>query len=81
MMMEFARKKSLTSSRSTANDRLQMVLAHDRIGTSSGAMEQMKNEVIQVIRKHIEISDQPQINLTSKGRQSVLDINIPLKGR
>lgn len=80
-MMEFARKRGPSTSRNTANDRLHMVLAHDRIGTSNGVMEQMKDEVIQVIRKHLDVDAQPEVNLTSRGRQSVLDINIPLKGR
>ncbi|MGI6514657.1 MAG: cell division topological specificity factor MinE [Syntrophomonadales bacterium] len=79
-LLDFARKKGSATSRSKANDRLQTVLAHDRIGTSSGIMEQMKKEVIQVIRKHID-TEEPEVNLTSRGRQSVLDINIPLKGR
>lgn len=79
-MLEFARKRDSSASRNKANDRLHSVLAHDRIGTSSGVMEQMKKEVIQVIRKHIDV-DEPEVNLTSRGRQSVLDINIPLKGR
>ena len=79
-MLDFARNRGSSTSRSKANDRLHTVLAHDRIGTSSGIMEQMKKEVIQVIRKHIDV-DEPEVNLTSRGRQSVLDINIPLKGR
>ncbi len=79
-MFDFVRKKGSATSRSKANDRLQTVLAHDRIGTSSGVMEQMKKEVIQVIRKHVD-TEEPQVSLISRGRQSVLDINIPLKGR
>jgi len=79
-MLDFARKRGSATSRSKANDRLHSVLAHDRVGTSSGIMEQMKQEVIQVIRKHMDV-DEPEVNVTSRGRQSMLDINIPLKGR
>jgi len=79
-LLDFARRKGSANSRSKANDRLQTVLAHDRIGTSSGIMEQVKKEVIQVIRKHVD-TEEPEVSLISRGRQPVLDINIPLKGR
>ncbi|NLB18671.1 MAG: cell division topological specificity factor MinE [Syntrophomonadaceae bacterium] len=77
-MMEFAKKGG---SSDTANERLHLVLMHDRIGTSSGILEQIKDEIIKVILKHIDVDAEPEVNLTSQGRQSVLDINIPLKGR
>ena len=67
-MMDFARKRGASASRNKANERLHMVLAHDRIGTSSGIMEKIKDEVIQVIVKHIDV-DEPEINVTSRGRQ------------
>lgn len=69
------------SSRSMANDRLRLVLTHDRIGASSQLMETLKEEIIQVIARHVEIDGKPEVNLVSEGRYSALDINIPLKGR
>lgn len=69
------------SSRRQANDRLRVVLAHDRAGTSSALMETIKEEIIEVIARHIEIAGKPEVNIIHEGRHSALDINIPLKGR
>lgn len=75
----FARDEQ--DSRSVANDRLRLVLTHDRIGASSQLMETLKEEIMQVIARHVEIDGNPEVNLVSEGRYSALDINIPLKGR
>lgn len=75
----FARDEQ--KSRSVANDRLRLVLTHDRIGASSQLMETLKEEIMQVIARHVEIDGTPEVNLVSEGRYSALDINIPLKGR
>ncbi len=69
------------SSRRQANDRLRVVLAHDRAGTSGELMETIQAEIIQVIAKHIEIAGKPEVNFIREGRHSALDISIPIKGR
>lgn len=74
-------QSSENSSRRQANDRLRVVLAHDRAGTSSELMETIKEEIIEVIARHIEIAGKPEVNIIREGRHSALDINIPLKGR
>ncbi|QGU00219.1 Cell division topological specificity factor MinE [Candidatus Syntrophocurvum alkaliphilum] len=82
-MIEFLKKfsKGKDSSRTKANQRLRLVLSHDRLGASSALMDNLKEEIIQVIAKHVEIDGTPQVNFISKGKHSALDINIPLKGR
>lgn len=50
--MGFFKKKA---SGSVAKDRLKLVLTSDRAGCSPEIMEQMKNEIILVISKYIEI--------------------------
>ncbi|NLO20600.1 MAG: cell division topological specificity factor MinE [Syntrophomonadaceae bacterium] len=69
------------SSRRQANDRLRVVLAHDRAGTSSELMETIQEEIIQVIAKHMDIAGKPEVNFIREGRHSALDISIPIKGR
>jgi len=64
-----------------ANDRLRVVLAHDRAGTSVEVMETIKDEIIQVIAKHMEINGNPEVSFIREGRHSALDISIPIKGR
>ncbi len=80
-MFGFLKKKIKESSRNKANERLRVVLSHDRIGSSSQLMQILQEEIVQVIVKHVEVDGTPEINIISKGRHSVLDINIPLKGR
>lgn len=80
MILDFFRGKK-NNSRNKANDRLRLVLSHDRIGASSEIMQKLQDEIIQVISRHLEIEGNPEISLISKGRHSVIDINIPLKGR
>ncbi|MDD2511543.1 MAG: cell division topological specificity factor MinE [Syntrophomonas sp.] len=70
-----------SSSRKQANDRLRVVLTHDRAGTSSRLMETLKEEILEVISRHVEIEGRPEVKIIRDGRHSALDINIPLKGR
>lgn len=83
-MIDFLKKiysRENNSSRAQANERLRIVLAHDRTGTSTHLIEVLKEEIIQVIAKHVEIDGTPEVTIVHEGRQSALDINIPLKGR
>jgi len=83
-VLEFLKKlysRDDNSSRGQANDRLRVVLTHDRIGANSQLMETIKEEILQVIARHIEIEGNPEVNLITEGRHSALDISIPLKGR
>lgn len=83
-MLDFLKKvfsDNKSSSRSRANDRLRVVLTHDRIGSSSQLMETLQEEIIALIAKHIEIEGAPEVHFISEGRHTALDISIPLKGR
>lgn len=83
-MLEFLKKIFLNednSSRNQANDRLRVVLTHDRVGANAKVMELIKEEIIQVIAKHMEIEGMPEVNLITEGRHTAIDISIPLKGR
>lgn len=73
--------KETNSSREQANNRLRLVLTQDRTGHSAELMEILKEEIIAVIKRHVEIDGTPEVTLISHGRQTALDINIPLKGR
>jgi cell division topological specificity factor len=69
------------TSRDIAKDRLQLVLVQDRVNLSPAKMNEMKDELIKVISKYVEI-DQAGINisLTKTGRQSRLTADIPILG-
>ena len=63
-----------------AKERLKLVLIHDRTDLAPGQMEKLKNELLQVIQKYIEIDPQ-EVNITvmQEGREQRLVADIPLK--
>ena len=74
------------TSGSVAKDRLKLVLVSDRAGCSPEIMEQMKNDIIAVMSKYIEI-DMQGLDIQIKQTQSDTDngsvtaifANIPIK--
>jgi cell division topological specificity factor len=62
-----------------AKERMKMVLVHDRIDMTPGEIEYMKDELIEVISRHIEIDSRAvHIEMTQDGRQQRLIADIPL---
>lgn len=81
--LDFFKKKT---SKDIAKDRLKLVLVSDRAGVSPEIMEQMKNDIICVINKYIEIDEEGlEINISQtdsdshNGSVPVLYANIPIK--
>ncbi len=63
----------------TAKQRLQMVLIHDRADVSPGLLEQIKDDIIEVIAKRLEINpDNVVVNLDNTKQESRLVAEIPL---
>lgn len=63
----------------TAKERLQFVLIHDRTDISPAVLEQLKDEIIAVISKHVDINRAGvEINLSQSQRENKLIANIPL---
>jgi len=70
------KKKSARS----AKERLQLVLIHDRTDLTQEVVEALKNELIAVILKHIDIDPASvQVNVSNEGREQRLVADIPLK--
>ena len=64
-----------------AKERLQLVLVHDRINLTTSALEGLKDELIEVISRHIEIDPSGvKIEMTKEGRQQRLVADIPIQG-
>jgi cell division topological specificity factor len=62
-----------------AKKRLQMVLIHDRSDVSPGLLEEIKDEIVEVIMRRLEIDrENVEVNLTQEGRDSVLVAEVPL---
>jgi cell division topological specificity factor len=72
----FSRKKSASS----AKERLQLVLVHDRTDLTPEQLEALKDDLLKAISKYIEIDpDAVQIGLERDGRSQRLVADIPLK--
>lgn len=67
-------------SASTARDRLQMVLIHDRTNISSATLEALKNDLIKTISRHINIDPSTvNIEMNQDGREQRLIADIPIR--
>lgn len=63
-----------------AKNRLQMVLTHDRSDISPGLIEEIKDDIIEVIAKHLAVDpDNVVVELTRTSRESRLVAQIPLQ--
>lgn len=68
------------SSKDVAVERLRLVLVHDRANVSPGLMEALKEDLIAVISKYMDIDEESmEINLNSSECSSALVANIPVK--
>lgn len=64
-----------------AKERLHLVLVHDRTNLTSSALEDLKDELIDVISRHIDIDPSAvNIEMNQEGRQQRLIADIPIKG-
>ncbi len=68
------------ASASTARERLQLVLAHDRSDLSSELLDQMRKEILEVVAKYVEIDmDEGAVSLETEDRMTALVANLPIK--
>ena len=64
----------------TAKERLKLVLVHDRTDMPAGEMDQLKDELIDVISRHVEIDPAAvRIEMAQEGREQRLIADIPLR--
>jgi cell division topological specificity factor len=69
------------SSADTAKERLKLVLIHDRSDISPGLLSAIKDEIIAVLSKHIDVDPSVvDLHLSSEGREQRLVADIPLPG-
>ena len=77
----FGRKKSRSSNASgdIATERLRLVLAHDRTNLPPGLLETLKDEIVEVISRHVAV-DVAEVNVSVSQdlRESRLVADIPL---
>ncbi len=80
----FGRRK--VASKDLAKDRLKLVLVHDRANTDTEFLEKIKDEIMQVLEKYMDVSDSGlDIHITTaqsedgKSEVPALTANIPIK--
>lgn len=66
---------SKSSSKDLAKDRLRMVLMHDRVNCSPDLLEMIKNDILKVLAKYVDIND---MELDMQISQEVSDTNEPV---
>ena len=72
----FGHKRSAQS----AKERLQLVLIHDRISLTPSELTALKDEILEVISRHVDIdSEAVQIAVEHDGRSQRLVADIPLR--
>jgi cell division topological specificity factor len=72
----FGQKRSAQS----AKERLQLVLIHDRTDLTASELTQLKDEILQVISRHVDIdTGAVQIAVEHDGRSQRLVADIPLR--
>jgi cell division topological specificity factor len=71
--------KDATCSKDVAKDRLRLVLVHDRVNTSPQFIEGLKDDMIKVISKYMDIDEETMEVHFAKTENSVaLIANIPV---
>lgn len=69
------------SSAEKAKDRLRLVLSSDRTDLSAAAMENLKDDLLEVLSRYIQIDPKAmRIDITQEGRQQRLIADIPITG-
>jgi len=68
------------SSQSIAKDRLKLVLMHDRADLPAAVLDQMRAEMLEVLRKYVEIDDaELNVALEREDNTVALVANIPIR--
>lgn len=63
-----------------AKERLKLVLIHDRTDLTPTALGELKNELISVISRYVDIdSSNVKISMNQEGRENRLVADIPIK--
>jgi cell division topological specificity factor len=67
-------------SATTAKERLQLVLAHDRSDLNPELLEQMRREILEVVQKYVEIDlESGDVSLVTEDRVTALMATLPIR--
>ncbi|SES66055.1 cell division topological specificity factor MinE [Anaerobranca gottschalkii] len=78
-MVFFNRESINSQSKEIAKDRLKFVLIHDRSRINPEIISKIKEEMLQVISKYLDVDmESCEINLKNEKRETILEANIPI---
>jgi len=78
-MADWMKLMGRRDSAETAKQRLKLVLIHDRTNLNARVLEEMKDELIEVISRHVSIdATEVQITMKHEGREQRLICDIPV---
>ncbi|ERN41630.1 cell division topological specificity factor MinE [Rubidibacter lacunae KORDI 51-2] len=73
-------RKDTSTSRDAAKQRLKLVIAHDRAGLSTDAVDAMRREILEVVKRYVDIDDDGmEFSIASEDGVTALIANLPIR--
>ncbi len=79
MFLDFFRRNKKSSAQK-AKERLQIILAHERVSNKAPFLDDLRKDLIEVVAKYVDIDPKEiDVSLQKDNSIEVLEINIPIK--